>query len=402
MTGHMRRLTHLTTSQSRTAACIVIALYLFGFAISAVSRSQSDFIIYRNAGIHAFHAEPIYNFRDPSPFQYAPIYAVAFIPFSFLSLRLGQLLWFLISMALALPAMIVGTSRLLFGRGFELRGELIIVPVLLCVRFIHPNFDHGQINLLLLTMIVWGLVFANESNYVVAGALLATSILVKPFGLPVILYLLCRRRAIFIVSLLFFTIALLWLPSVFLGTGYAFHETAEYMRSLFTRVPHLSHDLYNKYNQSAAAIAVRLFATTRESRGLFDQNVAATIGFVFQCALSIAVIVWILLKRSCSNEQDFRLSLAALFCVAAAFSPVSWLEYYMALEVPYMALTFIACSSREIDRARARIAGFVLAGSFILNVSTRLFEAPLYYGVEYFGCLMVLAAVLALTGMKRP
>jgi hypothetical protein len=402
MTGHMRRLTHLTTSQSRTAAWIVIALYLFGFAISAVSRSQSDFIIYRNAGIHAFHAEPIYNFRDPSPFQYAPIYAVAFIPFSFLSLRLGQLLWFLISMALALPAMIVGTSRLLFGRGFELRGELIIVPVLLCVRFIHPNFDHGQINLLLLTMIVWGLVFANESNYVVAGALLATSILVKPFGLPVILYLLCRRRAIFIVSLLFFTIALLWLPSVFLGTGYAFHETAEYMRSLFTRVPHLSHDLYNKYNQSAAAIAVRLFATTRESRGLFDQNVAATIGFVFQCALSIAVIVWILLKRSCSNEQDFRLSLAALFCVAAAFSPVSWLEYYMALEVPYMALTFIACSSREIDRARARIAGFVLAGSFILNVSTRLFEAPLYYGVEYFGSLMVLAAVLALTGMKRP
>ena len=83
-------------------------------------------------------------------------------------------------------------------------------------------------------------------------------------------------------------------------------------------------------------------------------------------------------------------------------SPVSWLEYYMALEVPYMALTFIACSSREIDRARARIAQFVLAGSLLLNVSTRLFEAPLYYGVEYFGSLMVLAAILILTGMKRP
>jgi hypothetical protein len=305
-------------------------------------------------------------------------------------------------MALALPAMIVGTSRLLFGRGFELPGEVMIVPVLLCVRFIHPNFDHGQINLLLLTMIVWGLALANESNYVAAGALLAASVLVKPFGLPAILYLVGRRRVIFIISLLFFTIALLWLPSVFLGTRYAFHETTEYMRSLFTRVPHLSHDLYNKYNQSAAAIAVRLFATTRESRGLFDQNVAATIAFVFQFALSIAVIVWILLKRSGSSEQDFRLSLAALFCVAAAFSPVSWLEYYMALEVPYMALTFVACSSREIDRARARIAQVVLAGSFILNVSTRLFEAPLYYGFEYFGSLIVLAAVLVLTGTKRP
>jgi Glycosyltransferase family 87 len=238
----------------------------------------------------------------------------------------------------------------------------------------------------------------------VAGALLAASVLVKPFGLPVILYLVGRRRTIFVISLLFFTIALLWLPSVFVGTGYAFHETTEYMRSLFARVPHLSHDLYNKYNQSAAAIAVRLFATTRESRGLFDQNVAATIGFVFQFVLSIAVIIWILLRRSGATEQDGRLSLAALFCVAAAFSPVSWLEYYMALEVPYMALTFVACSSREreIDRARARIAQFVLAGSLLLNVSTRLFEAPLYYGVEYFGSLMVLAAILILTGMKRP
>ena len=128
----------------------------------------------------------------------------------------------------------------------------------------------------------------------------------------------------------------------------------------------------------------------------------AIIGFGFQCALSIAVITWILLRRSGVSEQDFRLSLAGLFCVGAAFSPVSWLEYYMALEVPYMALTFIACSSREIDRARARIAIFVLAGSLILNVSTRLFEALLSYGVEYFGSLIVLAAVLVLTVRKRP
>src|SRR3984893_9253750 len=275
MTALMRRLKRLNTSESCIAAWIVIALYLFGFAISAASRSQSDFIIYRNAGIHAAHAEPIYDFQDPSPFQYAPVYAVAFIPFGFLSLRLGQLLWFLISMALALPAMIVGTSRLLFGRGFELRGELIIVPVLLCVRFIHPNFDHGQINLLLLAMIVWGFALANESHSVAGGALLAGPVLGKPFGMPVILYLIARRRIRFIVSLLFFTIVLLWLPSVFVGSGYALHETTEYIRSLTTRAPNLSHDLYNKYNQSAAAIAVRLFATTKQRTGLLSQSAAA-------------------------------------------------------------------------------------------------------------------------------
>ncbi len=389
----------LSSSQSRATAWILIAFYLVGLAISASIRSQSDFVIYRNAGIHAAHGMPIYDFRDPSPFQYAPAYAVAFIPFGRLPFRPAQLLWFLVSIALALPAMIVGTGRLLFGYGFELRGELIIIPVLLCVRFIEPNFDHGQINLLLVAMIVWGLVFANESEVVAAGALLAASALVKPFALPVILYLLCCRRVLFMVSLLFFVITLLWLPSAFVGTGYAFHETSEYLRSLTTRVPHLSHDLYNKYNQSAAAIAVRLFAI-KEGRGLLSQGAAATAGFVFQLALSIAVILWMVLRRSGATSRDARLSLAALFCPMAGFSPVSWLEYYMALVVPYMALTFIAYSASDTGRVRARTAQLVLVGALILNLSTRLFEPLLYYGAEYFGSLAVLAAILALTGTK--
>jgi Glycosyltransferase family 87 len=387
----------LSSSQSLTAAWILIALYLCGFAISASLRSQSDLIIYRDAGIHAAERAPIYNFHDPSPFQYAPVYAVAFIPLGWLPLRPAQLLWFLISTALALPAMILGTSRLLFGRGFELRGELILVPVLLCARFIQPNFDHGQINLLLMATIVWGLVFANESRPLAGGALLAASMLVKPIGLPVIFYSLVRGRVLFFISLSLCTIALLWLPSVFIGTGYAFHETTEYMRSLTTRVPHLSHDLYNKYNQSAAAIAVRLFAA-KHGRGWLSQGAAATAGFVFQLALATAVVVWILVRRGGATGSDSGLSLAALFCTMPAFSPVSWLEYYMALEVPYMALTFIACSYADRGRARALTAQLVLGGALILNLSTRLFEPLLYCGAEYFGSLALLAAVLALTG----
>jgi Glycosyltransferase family 87 len=251
-------------------------------------------------------------------------------------------------------------------------------------------------------MIVWGLALANESSSVAAGALLAASALMKPFSLPVILYLVGRRRVLFIISLLFFSVALLWLPSMFVGAGYALRETAEYTRSLITRVPHLSHDLYNKYNQSAAAIAVRLFATTRQRGSLLSQNAVAIAGFAFQCILTIAVIFWILLRWGNTTGQNARLSLAALFCTAAAFSPVSWLEYYMVLEVPYMALAFIAGCSLDEDRGRARAAQFILAGSLVLNLSTRLFEATLYYGAAYFGSLIVLVTVLTLTGSKEP
>src|ERR1700733_5377552 len=78
------RWSRLSSRQLRIAAWLVVAAYLFGFAISAAYRSQSDFTIYRNAGLAAAAGRPIYDFRDWSPFQYAPIYAVTFIPFGWI------------------------------------------------------------------------------------------------------------------------------------------------------------------------------------------------------------------------------------------------------------------------------------------------------------------------------
>lgn len=91
------------------------------------------------------------------------------------------------------------------------------------------------------------------------------------------------------------------------------------------------------------------------------------------------------------------MSLAVLFCLDAAFSPISWLGYYTALEVPYMALAYIAFRQGETARWRRQTAALVLAITLLINLSTRLFESALYYGVAYFGSLLVLAAILVLT-----
>ena len=74
----------------------------------------------------------------------------------------------------------------------------------------------------------------------------------------------------------------------------------------------------------------------------------------------------------------------------------------MVLEVPSVALVFIACSDEETDRRRARVAQLVLAGSLLLNFGTRLSETALYYGAAYFGSLIVLVTILALTGSADP
>lgn len=275
----------------RIAAWILLGLYICGFAVSAGVRSQSDFVIYRNAGLAALERKPIYSLQEASPFQYAPIYAVAFIPLGLLPPRPAQLLWFAISMAIALPMMILGTSRLLFGATSELGWELIVIPVVLCFRFIHPNFDHGQINLLLLAMVVWGLALVSESRPVIGSCLLAVSLLAKPFAIPVLVYLLARKQFICLLSVITFIAALIVLPSVFVGSEYAVHQTARYLTSLTSRGIQRSRDLENKYNQSAAAISTRWFAP--QATSLSSEKFAASGGFAFQCMLIAGVVAWL-------------------------------------------------------------------------------------------------------------
>jgi hypothetical protein len=197
-------------------------------------------------------------------------------------------------MAFALPLMILGTIRLLFGSAFKPGWELILVPLLLCIRFIHPNFDHGQVNLLLLAMVVWGFAFAIESKPVAAGGLLAASMLAKPFALPVILYLLARRQFACIVSMMIFVAALVVIPGVLAGPKYALHQTDEYLTSLTSRGIQRSQDLKNKYNQSSAAIAVRLFVP--RGAKLSSLKVAAASGFALQCVLTLGVVVWLVFR----------------------------------------------------------------------------------------------------------
>jgi len=60
--------------------------------------------------------------------------------------------------------LILGAGVILFGRERKLPAALIVVPVLLSFRFIDNNFDHGQINLPTLALIVWAIIYADESR----------------------------------------------------------------------------------------------------------------------------------------------------------------------------------------------------------------------------------------------
>jgi hypothetical protein len=391
-----------STKRFILTAWVAVAVYLFGCAISAVLRSQSDFYIYRDAGLRTALGKHIYDLNDLDPFQYAPIYALFFIPFGRLPVRWAQALWFLISMAVALPALILGTGRLLFGAKSTLRAELILAPVLLCTRFILPSFDQGQSDLIVLAMIAWGLAFASESKARLGGALLAASVLIKPLALPPLVYLMFRRRWSAIVSFVCFTLLLLAVPAVVLGAGRAFSETSDYISSLSGRVhvQRLLHDLASPYDQSPTALSVRVFSQRKGGLAWFETGTAASIGFLYQFILMLLVIRWATLHRTQSGEDDL-LAISAVFAMVPALLPTVWLGYYTALMVPYMGLLAIGLSTPIPGSLCSNVALVVIAISFILNVAGRFSNTAMFYGAPYVGSLVILSGIVVIRSEKE-
>src|SRR6202050_5165448 len=138
-------------------AWLAVGAYLFGLGIAAVLRVQGDFNVYYRAGTRVLNGESLYRIDESSHFLYAPIFAIAFAPFAALPLRAAQFAFYLIT-AISIVAMIRGSARMLFGRGFQLTPALIVIPVLLTGHLIDNNIEHGQINLPTLALTIWSII----------------------------------------------------------------------------------------------------------------------------------------------------------------------------------------------------------------------------------------------------
>jgi Glycosyltransferase family 87 len=386
----------LSDKRAIMAAWIAVGVYLLGFAISAVIRWQNDFHIYIDAGLRAILGQRIYDFNALNPFQYAPIYAVFFIPFARLPVHWAQALWFLISMGVALPALISGSGRLLFGGAYKLRADLILLPLLLCTRYILPSFDKGQSDLLVLALTVWGLVFANESKALPAGALLAASVLIKPLAFAPLVYLFFRRRWSSIGAFICFILLFLVAPAVIFGAARTLSETRDYLISLSGRVNtlRLLHDIGTPNDQSATALAVRIFSRREGGLGWFDTGTAARLGFAFQFGLMLLAIRWAGKLERTEQRSYHPLTMGVVFATVPGLLPTAWMGYNVALIVPYMALVGLDLSMPNLRPAGSQMALIALAVSFFLTVSSRFARAILFYGAPYFGSLVILSTIV--------
>jgi alpha-1,2-mannosyltransferase len=183
----------------RVALPLTAALFLAQAAVLAVWPAAHlgliDLHVYRAGGEAVLAQRPLYDggvFLD-LPFVYPPFAALVFVPLTLLPLQVLKLVW--AAAGVALVAFVVRRSAATLGWAPGRAVTTLLVAVLLALDPIRTTFYLGQINVVLLALVLADLTGRPESRWRGVGIGLAAALKLTPLLFVAYLLLTDRRRA---------------------------------------------------------------------------------------------------------------------------------------------------------------------------------------------------------------
>jgi hypothetical protein len=251
--GEVLRAGGVTRSRlALTAFLTALAIWVF---VYKAAPKMPDFEVYWKAASRAAHAELLYRPTDGHyQFKYLPAFAVLAIPLGRMPLSTAEIVWFATSVAL-LVTLLALAVRLPVERRKPVRW-LVVLTVLAFGKFYAQELVLGQVNILFAVIATAAFLAMRSGREVSAGALVALGIVIKPYAVLFLPWLVARRRLPSVVSATVGLAVVLVLPAVLYGWegNSALHR--EWWRTVSeTTAPNLS--LYD--NVSLAAMYFRWF-----------------------------------------------------------------------------------------------------------------------------------------------
>jgi alpha-1,2-mannosyltransferase len=342
----------------------VAALAWAGWRLLGRVPYRIDVDVYRMGGQAWLDGRPLYAdgamFHTQGgldlPFTYPPLAAVLFSPFALLSLDLASVAITAITLVLLIVAMTIVLTRLdvwphpLVGKT-RVTGEpawlrrawlaaAIVAPAVLYLEPIRSNFDFGQINVVLMTLVIADCV--PRKTPWPRGMLLGLAIALKLTPAVFLLYFMLRRdmRALIVttVSAIVATVV---------GAAFAWRDSLEYWTETVRNTDRIGTATLNT-NQNIAGALARL--------GLGEGP--RFVLWVLACFAVLGLTVWAV-RRVLKADQP----VLALICVAMfglVVSPVSWSHHWV-WALPTLLVTAVtAYRLRHARMALVAVAGFAL------------------------------------------
>ena len=328
-----------------------------------------DIDVYRMGGRAWLDGHPLYSdgtmFHTKVgldlPFTYPPLAAVVFAPFAWLSLSgagavitVITLLLLIVSTAIVLTRLrIWDSSQVATGPAWLRRGWLaaaIVAPAVVYLEPVRSNFDFGQINVVLMTLVIADCV--PRRTPWPRGLLLGVAIALKLTPAVFLLYFLLRRdtRALLVT-------AASVVVSTLVGVALAWQDSFQYWTKTVHDTDRIGTATLNT-NQNIAGTLARL--------GLGDTP--RFVLWVLACFAVLALTVWAARRvlRAGSDGSDAasgEATVLALVCVAMfglVVSPVSWSHHWVWVLPTVLVTAVVAYRHRNIALAAVTAAGLAL------------------------------------------
>jgi alpha-1,2-mannosyltransferase len=285
------------------------------------------------------------------PFTYPPLAAVAFAPFALLSLdvasvaiTLTTLILLIVATTIVLTGLDVWPETSVTGEPAWLRrgwlAAAVVAPAIIYLEPIRSNFDFGQINVVLMTLVLADCV--PRRTPWPRGLLLGLAIALKLTPAVFLLYFLLRRdtRALIVTA----TSAVL---ATLAGFAFTWRDSLEYWTHTVRNTDRIGTATLNT-NQNIAGALARLGLGEGERFVLW----------VLACFGVLAVTVWAVRRVMKAGEPVLALVCVAMFGLVV--SPVSWSHHWVWV-LPAMLVTIVvAYRHRDVGLALVALAGIAL------------------------------------------
>src|SRR5271156_4732919 len=327
-------------------ALALVALGYAGWRVLGSTVYRIDIDVYRMGGQAWLDGHPLYSpdikFHTPIglnlPFTYPPLAAVIFAPFAWLGMPAASIAITLITLALLLVSLMIvltrmnvwETSRLVPGPAWLRRWWLTALIVAWATLYWEPieaNFAFGQINVVLMTLVIAECV--PRRTPWPRGLLLGLGIALKLTPAVFLLYFLLRRdnRAA-LTALASFVAATL------VGFVLAWSDSWEYWTHTVLHTDRIGNPSLNTDQNIAGALA--RIALTEHERLLL---------WVAGCFFVLAATVWAMRRVLRAGEPTLAVICVALFGLVV--SPVSWSHHWVWM-LPSVLVTGILGWQRRI------------------------------------------------------
>ena len=354
-----------------------------------------DVDVYRMGGRAWLDGKPLYAggamFHTQGgldlPFTYPPLSAIVFSPLALVSLPVASVAITAVTLVLLVVSTTIVLDRLAVwpGRTWWLAAAIVAVSVT-TVEPIRANFSFGQINVVLMTLVIADCV--PRRTPWPRGVLLGLAIALKLTPAVFLLYfVLSRDGRAALRAVASFVVATL------VGFGLAWRDSCEYWTATVRHTERIGNATLNT-NQNAAGALARL-------------ELSETTHFVLwtaACLGALALTVWAVRRVLGAGEPTLALVLVALFGLLV--SPVSWSHHWV-WALPTVVVTAVLAYRRgNVALGAVAAAGLALMLWPTIDLLPEHHEAAAswwrqLFGMSYVWWALALIAVAGVTVTGR-